>query len=127
MKRSWLLIPIAIGIVIYYFADPTQGLLPKCPFYFITGLYCPGCGSQRAIHALLHGDGGMAMAYNPLFVLAVFFLLAEGVFALLKFLGYQVRSLSVRRHTPFIVLVIVLCFWVLRNLTFAPFSWLAPG
>ena len=30
--------------------------LPGCVFYQFTGLYCPGCGMTRALHALVHGD-----------------------------------------------------------------------
>ena len=42
---------------VYFFFDPnTEGAFPKCAFYVLTGWKCPGCGSQRALHALLHGD-----------------------------------------------------------------------
>ncbi|MEJ2068687.1 MAG: DUF2752 domain-containing protein, partial [Deltaproteobacteria bacterium] len=44
------------GIVILYFFKPGQSpIYPPCPFHLITGLYCPGCGSLRALHALFHG------------------------------------------------------------------------
>ena len=52
------------GIVLYYI-NPTQyWFMPKCPFKLITGLNCPGCGIQRAIHALLHGRFTEAIKYN---------------------------------------------------------------
>lgn len=38
--------------------------MPKCPFKMITGLSCPGCGIQRAIHAMIHGDFTGAIRYN---------------------------------------------------------------
>jgi len=44
-------------------------------------MYCPGCGSQRAVSALLHGDIRGAFGYNALAMLASPFLLyAAGVF-----------------------------------------------
>src|SRR5690554_8210264 len=39
--------------------------------YYFTGFYCPGCGSQRAIHLLLHGDIIGAFRFNPLMVLTI--------------------------------------------------------
>ena len=30
--------------------------LPGCPFLGLTGWFCPGCGSSRAIRALVSGD-----------------------------------------------------------------------
>ena len=60
---------ILIGalLMIYYWFDPSEiELFPKCPFYMLTGLKCPGCGSQRAIHSLLHLDFIGAIRYNLL-------------------------------------------------------------
>ena len=43
-----------------------------------TGLYCPGCGSTRALYALLHGRPGEALAMNPL-LLVVLAWFAQGL------------------------------------------------
>ena len=52
--------------------DPNQsGHYPTCPFLFITGYYCPGCGSLRAVHALTHGDVGAAVGLNVLTVVGI--------------------------------------------------------
>jgi hypothetical protein len=40
-------------------------------FHDLTGLYCPLCGSQRAVAALLHGDFSASLRNNMLFVLAL--------------------------------------------------------
>lgn len=37
----------------------------------MTGLQCPGCGSQRAIHAMLHGQIADAWHYNAAMFFAV--------------------------------------------------------
>lgn len=39
--------------------------MPQCLFHTLTGLKCPGCGSQRMLHALLGGDFAGAWSYNP--------------------------------------------------------------
>ena len=45
--------------------------MPKCPFKLITGLSCPGCGFQRATHAILHGEIKQAITYNYWFIFAL--------------------------------------------------------
>ena len=37
----------------------------------MTGYKCPGCGSQRAIHAMLHGDALGAIRYNAMLLPAI--------------------------------------------------------
>lgn len=64
-----------VGVIAYYYLNPVQfRLMPKCPFKLITGLNCPGCGIQRAIHALLHGEIKEALHYN-------YYLLYSGPYA----------------------------------------------
>lgn len=117
---------IGIVICVYGVIDPASGMLPSCPFYTMTDLYCPGCGSQRALHALLHGQFASSLGYNPLFLVALLFVIAEGILLVLAKGRRKISSLASRRYTPVVVLVIVLSFWVLRNLAIAPFHALAP-
>ena len=47
-----------------------------CPFHFITGLYCPGCGITRMIKSILKLDFYQAFRYNQLlFILLPFFII----------------------------------------------------
>ncbi len=60
------------AIVLLCVFDPaTSGVFPPCPVRYLTGLYCPGCGSLRALHALLHGELGRAFAMNPLMIVTL--------------------------------------------------------
>ena len=45
-------------------AAEVLGSLP-CPFHFLTGLYCPGCGGTRAVMALLTGNWKASLYYHP--------------------------------------------------------------
>ena len=76
IKRIWkiaLLITLFGGFfLIYFIYNPSENsFFIPCPFHFITGFFCPGCGSQRAIHLLLHGDVVGAFRFNPLMVLTL--------------------------------------------------------
>lgn len=50
--------------VLYALFVVLTGMMPRCPLKAVTGLQCPGCGSQRAIHALLEGHPMEAWSYN---------------------------------------------------------------
>jgi hypothetical protein len=105
--------------------DPNHpGHYPTCPFLYVTGYYCPGCGSLRAIHALVHGDLLQAVHRNPLTVLFLPYLLLTWLSWLRReATGAPRRDLA----PPWVIwglLVAVVAFWLLRNLP--GFSWLAP-
>lgn len=105
-------------LYIFYFIDPeTHSLFPKCPFLLATGLECPGCGSQRAIHQLLHLNFGNALRYNALMVLALPYTFL-GIY--LQYLGGQLRhpqleKLFFGRWSALIVLILVVSYWIVRN------------
>jgi len=42
--------------------------MTECPFWRITGLYCPGCGGTRAFRALLKGQIVESICIHPLVV-----------------------------------------------------------
>ncbi|MBC7640256.1 MAG: DUF2752 domain-containing protein [Rhodoferax sp.] len=72
--RAPLAVLAAAGAALAYVGavDPERpGHYPGCPFLLVTGWFCPGCGSLRALHALAHGDLTTAVARNPLAVCAV--------------------------------------------------------
>lgn len=71
-KIIWGTILLLLVAYVYYSYDPSHSeLFPKCPFFSLTGWKCPGCGSQRAFHQLLHGDIMAAFHYNALMVCAI--------------------------------------------------------
>ena len=116
------------GAVVLWNVDPTQAgsPLPPCPSEWLTGLYCPGCGTTRALHALLHLDLAGALAMNPLLVLSLPFvalLLANQFFALPG--AWRTAAGHIGDARPWAVVLIT--YAVARNLPWEPFSWLAPG
>jgi Protein of unknown function (DUF2752) len=109
----------AAGTVYVAEIDPGQpGHYPLCPFRALTGCYCPGCGTLRAIHALGHGHLASALGFNALTVCT------------LPLLGYlwarwAVRGVTGRppgrpAHPAWLwgFLAVVIVFWVARNLPF---------
>ena len=104
-------------------ADPyaADSLLPGCPFHALTGLFCPGCGATRAVHALIHGDPLLAMRMNLLATLAIP-LLPLMLLRSLRGPDPATGWLTDAR----LWLVLVVAFSVLRNLPLHPLIWLAP-
>lgn len=118
---------VVIAAALFAFDPAEKNVLPGCPFHELTGLYCPGCGSCRALHQLLNGHLGAALELNPLTVLAlpflgVYFLLYAGAVVRRKpWLGVPLKAVWIRA-----ILCLVVAHGVLRNIPFEPFSRLAP-
>ncbi len=114
----------ALAILLYFFFNPDQGLLfPKCPFNQMLGINCAGCGSQRAIHDLLHFRITEAIGHNLLLIPA-FFLIIQHI--LVKYRILKGTSIIHYRYAPVIILSIIVLFMVLRNIPGLPFEYLAP-
>jgi uncharacterized protein DUF2752 len=106
--------------------DPSVAgsFFPPCPFHEITGLFCPGCGITRALHALVHFDVARAMAMNALLVSSLPLL---GVMTLQ---GFTQRALLPKAVARVVFdgrwwIGALVVFGVLRNLP--GFEALAPG
>lgn len=106
--------------------DPNQpGHYPTCPFLFLTGLYCPGCGTLRAMHALGHADVVAAIGLNPLAVATLPFLVFWWArWTLRSWQGRPVRTSLAHPAYLWVFLAAVIVYWVVRNLPFGRF--LAP-
>ncbi|HET8574080.1 MAG TPA: DUF2752 domain-containing protein [Edaphocola sp.] len=119
---KWALIIGLFGafVIAYGFFNPYQyAFFPKCPFYALTGLKCPGCGSQRALHDLLNFDIRDAFTENQLMVLSIPYVLTGLIFDQANsgpnFLKWRQRLFG--KTAIFIVLFIIIAFWILRNIS----------
>jgi hypothetical protein len=116
------------GLSIIYLLDPSSSdLYPPCPFLALTGFYCPGCGTLRALHQLTLGHPVAALDLNPLMVLLLpfvaYFLASH---AMLAVTGRPLRRFFVRPALIWTLLGIILVYWLLRNVPRYPFTLLAP-
>ena len=93
-------------------------LRPPCLILRATGLQCAGCGTQRMVTALLHGDLSGAWGYNPFMFLC---LPLTGVYVLWEARRYVNRKPPLYKtravQTAFLALLfLAMVFIVLRNL-----------
>ena len=114
-------IAVAAFFAIYVYArfDPEKTFFPRCPFYWASGLKCPGCGSQRALHQLLHLDFAAAFRYNACLVLSIPFLVFLIVADFLRFRLPKLYFVSRNPILSWTILALILLWWVLRNI----FGW----
>ena len=136
MKKKllrWFIVLTALGLgglglwALREFYPTHRELFPKCVFYELTGLYCPGCGSTRVLRSLLCGDLSGAWRYNPLLTLALPFFL-WWIYREILWSEYRIPRpawlMSVR--FALIAAVVIAVYFVGRNLPWPPFCYLAP-
>jgi hypothetical protein len=114
-----------------HFRDPhSSGSWGYCPFYALTGLYCPGCGGLRAVNDLTNGDVVGAASSN----LVLLVMIPVVVVLWLRWTGraWSGAPAPAGRARPGVAVglwvvvlsVVLVLFVVLRNLPMG--SWLAP-
>jgi hypothetical protein len=128
-RRPWTLLSVLVfiaAVAAIFLHQSMLNMMPPCLFHRITGWHCPGCGGRRCVMMLAQGRWLDALHMNALvIVLALGFLLLlcretwreitqrGGEFVMSPRLGWS-------------LVVLIVGFWVLRNLPFPPFVWLAP-
>lgn len=116
------------ALLVDYFMTPlaAAGLMPPGPVHTLTGFWCAGCGTTRAMHALMHGQLKLALTMNPLAVIALPLLPVIVLFNR----GHVPPGFEGVARTlcsPRVWAVVLVAYIVARNLPWPPFSWLAPG
>ncbi|MCL2182427.1 MAG: DUF2752 domain-containing protein [Chitinispirillia bacterium] len=91
---------------------------PPCLWNLLTGTYCPGCGTWRALIALSCGDFAAAFMYNPfLFLLVIPFFTYMG--------AVYIRRAVTKKWTPSIfsstkaiwpAVAVITVVWIFRNI-----------
>lgn len=116
---------LAVAAVLFFFNPSRVPIYPVCEFHEITGLDCPGCGSLRAMHQLLHGHLVIALHLNLFLVLSL---------PLYAWLGFRMvwqefkggRPVTIRPAWFWTYMALWLAFGILRNLPMPLFAAFAP-
>jgi hypothetical protein len=95
----------AIGALVFL---PLEWL-PKCPIHSLTGLLCPGCGSQRAAIALLDGDLKTAISLNSLLMSTPLFVATISLAKMKKLRWLEISTVAVAA-------VAMVGFTIIRNI-----------
>jgi hypothetical protein len=122
MRKSLSMVAVlaaaaGVGVVLFFFDPATTMLYPRCLFHEMTGLWCPGCGTTRALHLLLHGNLAAAFRFNALSM------------SMVPVAGYLIVRGDASTLKPawiWLLLVVIVAFGVLRNIPAYPFTLLAP-
>ena len=119
-QMVWKIILIgamAIAAVPVYLFDPAEVcMFPPCPVHWAFRVYCPGCGTLRAVHYLLHGR------------IAEGFWMNSGMIALMPVLVWLLLKpeWADKAWVAWAIFAFLLLYCIARNLPFHPFYLLAP-
>ena len=125
------IVPIGFIILAFFYAmvDPfaSNSNLPGCIVYENTGLFCPGCGMQRALHAFFTGRFLLAFKMNPLITLFIMVLIYDVIMMVFGLEKWRfVRQVLTNNKALLILALSLLLFAVFRNLPFEQLNWLRP-
>ncbi len=99
---------IAALAALYVWNPQDVSWFPRCPFLALTGWKCPGCGTLRGIHALLHLRFADAVRLNAFMV------------AMIPVLAVMLASRRFR-FSPVVAWTVFACtvvWWIARNIAF---------
>lgn len=128
LTAAGLLIVMLAVLAMLAWRDPrTYGMGPMCPSLRFAGVHCPGCGSMRATHDLLHGQFASAFRNNPaLLLLGV----PVAAWLAVSMTVIAVRGRRLRLHTPawlgYLIAIVLLAWGGARNLPGRAFDLLRP-
>jgi hypothetical protein len=103
--------------VLLLFPPVQYSFYPQCPIYKYLHLECPGCGTTRALAALVHGRLAEAFYFNALVILLLPVAVAYVLLCYYRFL--QRRPVRWPQTPPvaiYFALAVTFLFTVMRNL-----------
>ncbi len=123
-----LLMAMVAVLALLTWRDPRgYGLGPMCPSLRFAGLHCPGCGSMRATHDLMHGRFASAFRNNPaLLLLGV----PAAAWLAASMIAIVTRGRRMHTRTPvwlgYVIAALLVAWGVARNLPGGAFDSLRP-
>jgi len=103
--------------VLYRWSPAEYSFYPPCPWHWLTGTDCPGCGSLRGISAMLHGQFWGLWRSNPLAMLFAPLILYGGIIVMIKaIIGYRPPVVMFPAWTYRSIPVVIVLYWIGRNI-----------
>jgi len=113
---------LAGGVLLHAY-PPAALHMPSCIFHELTGLYCPGCGSTRALHHLLNFELMTAIHCNLMLVICLPFLTAWFAMRGLRVFNlWRGPSFTLSPRNTQILTVLIFVWCIVRNLPIAWFT-----
>ncbi len=113
LLRAAAILTVAAALLCLYLGVLSLGMpMPRCVFLEVTGWQCPGCGSQRALAALLHGHPLEAWRYNLMLPPALAMILLLWLLPQ----GSRLKERLTSRAAIAVTLGVTLLWWILRNI-----------
>lgn len=118
---------LGLAVIVYIYHPSTPVRMIPCPFREITGLYCPGCGSIRAVTQIVRGNLQRAIQHN-VFAVAFLPLLMWAILSNVKqvITGKGLPYPQLPSSAIWALLGLLILFAVLRNLPVAQLYFLRP-
>ncbi len=116
---AFISILLVLATILFYVFDPNEmAIFPQCPFLLTTGYKCPGCGTQRALHDLLHLRLWEALKNNMFIVFAIPYILS-GIY--IEYFGGKQRHPKFEKalfgkYSSIGVFLFVILYWIIINL-----------
>ena len=105
------------AVVVYSIFNPAEcWWMPKCPVHLLTGHQCPGCGTQRALFLLLHGDFAQAFKANALLFLLAPYLLTAGIAELYRSRLPRLFKALMHPFSVLMILILIVIWTIMRNI-----------
>ena len=115
-KKGAVLLAVGCAYSIWYLCT---GIGIPCVFHEITGLDCPGCGVSRMLLSLARLDFEAAFEYNAVLLCLLPVLLGLLAVHVIRYVRTGSRRMTRFENAVLWILIVILLLWgVLRNLTF---------
>ncbi len=123
LKSVFFFLALSAFLAGYYIFYKKTGIGIPCVFHEITGFYCPGCGITRLLFELAQGHIKEAFGYNQLVFILLPFLLLYIIYIFYMYITDKKDKILTRipNYVYIILLIIVLAWGVIRNLSFFPY------
>jgi len=118
-KKNFIIIIfscVSFLTLLYVYPIGEYNYFPTCPWYKLTGTFCPGCGSTRGIQSVINGNIFGLLENNPLAMLAIPYLaLSLTSLSFQSFAGYKPPYLFLSKNEIRFIAFIIIFYWILRN------------